>query len=174
MPKEFESQETEVSLGRSAQKILSGPRPELLEELSEKIFDYLSLLDRCPDAVWSVILNLLGSNDLLSSPYSNSILRNLLVCEFHFSEGQKEQVAALLKERYELIADAENRIVALSIILEYDGLEAGALALLALAKQARQASNFVGDLVWELNGLRRKPELSKSTRAKIEAFLANS
>lgn len=143
-----------------------------LSEFVSEFFDYLSIVESCPDQLLPIFLDLIGNEPLYSKKAFGEFLLQVSISNFHFSAIQRQKIATAIEKQYPKMKFELKRMVFVEILRSYLSIDEFSRVLIKLFTQESDNQRPVAELVWELNVLKNDLLLSVTERKKIEKTIA--
>jgi hypothetical protein len=139
-----------------------------LSQFVSELFDYLSIVESCPDQLLPILLALIENESLYSKKAFGEFLVMVSISNFHFSAFQRQAIVAAIEKQYPTMGFDLKRMTFLVILRNYLSISKFSEVLIQLYKREAHNQRPVAELVWELNVLKNDLLLPIAERAKIE------
>jgi hypothetical protein len=166
------SEETERLLIKRAKEIKSSSSSSAISAFVFELFDYLGMVESCPEQLFQVLLDLLYREELYSKKAFGELLMELSDSSFLFSETQKRAISATVEKQYPFMEFDLKRMMFLVILISYLDINSLSRVLIKLYSDASEVGNPVAELVWELSALKNEVLLDEAARSEISEIIS--
>lgn len=163
------NQDEKIAL--QAKKTSRSGDPLQLKQFRAVLIEHLDIEQPCPQIIFEELLTLLHSPKLLKYSEYGTLLGDLAISEFWFSDDQKAKLVDTVGKLFFEMEHSIARMQACHLLLALQARESTAVQFLQLLQKSKSDHRPQSELIWELAALARDDEVSTNTRMMIEQAL---